>query len=303
MNPAQIYTASPVKRHRRSNAEIAVIEAEIFAVLQGDHPQTLRSLFYRLVSRGAVDKTENEYGNVGRYLLKLRRSGAVPYGWVADSTRWMRKPRTYLSLRDALESTARTYRRSLWLDAASYVEVYVEKDTLAGVLYAETEPWDVPLMVCRGFSSETYLYEAAEAIKSAGKPTYLYLLTDYDPSGLAIAHDVERRLQGFLPDTEVHVERVAVTEAQIARYGLLTRPTKATDSRSKGFAGESVELDAIPSAELRALVRGCIARHLDVDLVAGIELTERLERATLESLSILNLAPGETIRLTDADAA
>ena len=54
----------------------------------------------------------------------MRRSGEIPYGWIADSTRWMRKPRSYTSLADMLRVTTETYRRALWDDQDAYVEVW-----------------------------------------------------------------------------------------------------------------------------------------------------------------------------------
>ena len=47
----------------------------------------------------------------------------------------MRKPRSWDSIEDALEDTARAYRRNLWTDANAYVEIWCEKDALAGVLF------------------------------------------------------------------------------------------------------------------------------------------------------------------------
>ena len=197
----------------------------------------------------------------------------------------MRKPTTYDSLADALRQTAATYRRALWNDQDAYVEIWCEKDTLAGILMEETEPWDVPLMVVRGFSSETYLFEASQTIGSMDKPAYLYLLTDHDPSGLASAKDVSRKIAGFLPGLPCTVERVAVTEAQIAAWNLPTRPTKMSDSRSRGFTGESVELDAIPPATLRSLVRDCIERHIDPTVLQRTKHTEALEMETMEYIA------------------
>ena len=60
----------------------------------------------------------------------------MPYGWLADNTRWQRKPRTFDSIEEALEETARFYRKALWTDADCYVEIWLEKDALAGVVYA-----------------------------------------------------------------------------------------------------------------------------------------------------------------------
>jgi hypothetical protein len=48
---------------------------------------------------------------------------------------------------------------------------------------------------------------------------------------------------------------------QIVAWGLPTRPTKKTDSRSKSFEGESVELDGIELAVLRQIVRECMERQ------------------------------------------
>ena len=75
----------------------------------------------------------------------------------------MRKPDTYSTIEEALEASARYYRRSLWVDSEDRVEVWCEKDALAGVLYPVTSEYDVPLMVTRGFSSETFAYEAVAA--------------------------------------------------------------------------------------------------------------------------------------------
>lgn len=48
---------------------------------------------------------------------------------------------------------------------------------------------------------------------------------------------------------------VAVTQDQIDAYDLPTRPTKETDSRSRNFHGESVEVDALPPSVLRETAR------------------------------------------------
>jgi hypothetical protein len=93
---------------RRTRSEIEEIEKQIMSVLSEDSPQTVRQVFYRLVSTGAIAKTENEYRHtVSRMLTKMRVQGEIPFGWIADSTRWMRKPRTFDNMMNALESTVR----------------------------------------------------------------------------------------------------------------------------------------------------------------------------------------------------
>ena len=81
------------------------IRGAILEVLSGYHPMTVRQVFYQLVSRGAVAKTEQEYkGTVVRLLTEMRWARDIPFGWIADNTRWMRKPRTYSSVEDALKA-------------------------------------------------------------------------------------------------------------------------------------------------------------------------------------------------------
>jgi hypothetical protein len=287
---AQFYEASPIRRRpirrrpraRRTKAEIATIEAAIYDVLEADHPQTVRGLFYQLVSRGVVPKTEAAYkATVGRLSVRMRRAGRLPYMWIADETRWMRKPRSYTGLEAALKRTAETYRRALWADLPIYVEVWCEKDARAGVIFEETEVYDVPLMVTRGFSSLAFLYSAAEDIKQIGKPAYLYQVGDYDPAGVAIPRQIEAELRGFAPKAEIHFERLAVTPAQIAEWHLPTRPTKRGDTRGRRFVGESVELDAIPAGVLRQLVRDAIRRHIPAGHLDAIEVAEESEREIL----------------------
>jgi hypothetical protein len=196
----------------------------------------------------------------------------------------MCKPQTHGSLEGALRLTAETYRRSLWANQPVYVEVWLEKDALSGVLIEETAQYDVPLMVTRGYPSLTFLHSAAEAIAAQGKPAFLYYLGDHDPSGVHIPIKTIETIRELAPDAEISFEVISVTTAQITEFQLPTRPTKKSDSRAHNFVGESVEVDAIPSHALRSLVCECIERHLDVDLLRATERIEAEERATLAQL-------------------
>lgn len=274
-------------RVRRGPADIGRIRDAIVATLSADWPMTVRQLFYQLVSTAVIAKSEAEYkGTVVRLLGLMRRSGEVSFDWIADNTRWMRKPATEDSLAQFLEDSARTYRRSLWNDQGAYVEIWLEKDALSGVLYPITSRWDVPLMVTRGYPSITYLHDAAETIQARGKPAHLYYFGDHDPSGVDITRAVEEGIREFAPGADITFERVAVTRDQIVDLGLPTRPTKTTDSRHRGFEGESVEVDAIPPAELRRLVEDCIACHVDQDALERTRLIEEEERKVMRKISL-----------------
>ena len=70
----------------------------------------------------------------------------------------------------------------------------------------------------------------------------------------------------------------------IVEYDLPTRPTKQSDSRSKSFYNESVELDALPSKELRNIVKIYINRHISEVDVENIKKTENLERESTQHI-------------------
>ena len=261
---------------------MAAIRQAIYDVVSEEYPMTVRQTFYRLVSAGVIDKTEAEYnGTVCRLLTVMRRAKQIPWGWITDYTRAMRKPRTFTGLEHAVQHTAAHYRRALWHDLDDRVEIWLEKDALAGVLIEETWEYDVPLMVTRGYPSLTFLHAAGQEIEAVGKRTYIYYFGDHDPSGVDIPIKVEAGLRGFAPTAEIHFERVAVLPWQIDELNLPTRPTKRTDTRAKSFEGESVEVDAIPPRDLRDMCRDCIEDHLsDADLTAH-KAAEESERAFL----------------------
>jgi len=279
------YAPRSTKRRRTKN-DMERLREGIYETLAQDHPMTVRQCFYALTVQGLIPKTEAAYkGIVIRLLTQLRRSGEVPYSWISDNTRWMRKRRSYDGLQDFLEQTAQFYRRDLWAGADCYVEIWCEKDALAGVILEETAEYDVPLMVSRGFSSDTYLQSAAQAIAAQEKPAFIYHFGDHDPSGVWISKKTEEGLRHHAgPDAEITFERIAVTPEQIAEWSLPTRPTKREgNTHARTFKGESVELDAIPAPRLRELVKDCIERHINRNHLRTVTAAEDSERQLIES--------------------
>ena len=248
--------------------------AVIRSLDQQGPPMTVRGLFYNCENVWhAVDKTEGGYQQVANQVLGMRRAGALPYHFVTDHTRWVRKPQTFTGLRSYFEHGRKAYRRALWDNQAAYVEVWCEKDAIAGILHDVTEEWDVPLLVVRGYTSETFAYNAAENIKAQGKPAYIYYFGDWDKHGVNISRDIQNKLKRF--GAAAHFERVTVQPWQIEAWGLPTRPAK-----DAGW-GDCVEVDAVPADKLRSLARECIERHIDRAALDAARKSEELERATL----------------------
>lgn len=278
------YVASQIKRQRSTKNEITARRDALYGIVRSMRPMTVRQVYYQASVRGLVEKTEAGYSKVQTDLVYMRKSGQMPYDWLADNTRWQRKPRTFDSVQQALEDTARFYRKALWTNADSYVEIWLEKDALAGVIQPVTSLYDVPLMVARGYASLSFLHSAAEYIASLQVPTYIYHLGDFDPSGVNAGEKIEATLKEMAPHAEIHFERLAVTPEQIVAWRLPSRPTKASDTRSKGFGTISVELDAIDPNSLRNVVERAIQRHLPDDQLRVLQVAEESERQLLRSI-------------------
>jgi len=288
-----VYEPRSIKRQprlRHTKAELEDLDRALTEIVSEIQPATVRQGFYQAVVRGLVPKDEGKgYKLVQRRLVKLRESGEIPYGWITDNVRIVRGHNRYDGPEDYAKVAAEFYRRDYWAESPVSVEVWLEKDALAGVLVPTVvEECGLDLHVTRGYASVSYLQSAADFIRRDGRSTHVYLLTDFDPSGLGIADTVATELVRRSYPVEVHVERLAVNREQIDEYCLPTRPTKTTDSRARKFMRQhgtgSVELDALPPVILRTLVRDSIEKHMDPEKLHTMKLAEKQERNLLRKV-------------------
>jgi hypothetical protein len=187
-----VYGTSVVRRLSKTQAH--ELDAALLSIAAAERPTSVRGMYYMAMGAGLIDKDaqakRNNYMRVQRRLLQMRRDGSrTIYGYdrFADE--------------DAFSAyAANIYRKDYWLESPVRVEVWVEKDAMAGKLKPVVrDEYGLDLYVSRGFASETYLQEAGAHIQSDGRPTYVYLLTDFDASGMGIAETVEERLAQMAP--------------------------------------------------------------------------------------------------------
>lgn len=275
------YVASPTNRGRATKAEMMERHLALYNLCATHQPASVRHIFYQAVVAGVVGITKNDagYNKVQRALVTLRQHGDLPYHWIVDNTRWMRRPSSYDDAMDCVERTAELYRRDLWSRRSEVVEVWAESDSIAGVIAEITTRWNVPLMVTRGFSSISFAHNAVEAWNLYGKNVVVYYIGDHDPSGL----DIERKLLEYIvdwhPSVGVEWQRIGVTWEQAEHYDLPgTKP-----KRDYGFP-LAVEAEALPPGILRDLLEDAIASHVDADELRVHEMIEAEERQLLRGL-------------------
>ncbi|MBE3585469.1 MAG: ABC transporter substrate-binding protein [Thermoanaerobacter sp.] len=255
-------------------------------VLAEHRPMTLRQVYYQLVSRHVIQNNRNEYQRLSNALVKARQEGIIPWDWIEDRTRKPRQPAMWQDLQDFLETVRQAYRKDIWASQGRYLEVWLEKEALAGIFEPITEEYGVTLVVGRGYNSWTALYEAAERIRAMARPTILLYFGDFDPSGEDICRALAEGLGffGVFPE----VVKVALTKEDVTAHNLPPDFTKATDSRRKAFVQRygdmAVELDALPLPVLREKIREAIEANLDLTALGEIRREEQKDLELLKAV-------------------
>jgi hypothetical protein len=269
---------------------LAVIEqanAIIDAYAAQGFDLTLRQLYYQFVARGLIPNRDSEYKRLGSIVNDARLAGLIDWERITDRTRNLRALANWESPADRVRAAASTYRLDHWQNQDYRPEVWIEKDALVGVIQGICEELDVPYFSCRGYTSQSEMWAAAqrlEGYEADGQTPLIIHLGDHDPSGIDMSRDILDRLQLFLGGN-VEFKRIALNMDQVQEYNPPPNPAKTTDSRFVGYIAihgpESWELDALEPQVLADLIRDTIEEIRDEDAYDELMERERDERALL----------------------
>jgi hypothetical protein len=266
---------------------------------------TLRQLYYQFVARGLLDNNEKSYKRLGTIISDGRMAGEVDWDAIKDRTRFVREQPSWDSPHDIVVACARQFHLNRWENnQVTQPEVWIEKDALIGVIEPVCKELDVPCFSCRGYVSQSAMYEAAMRIKDRGDDfgmdTVILHLGDHDPSGIDMTRDVRDRLDTFLYGDGPEVKRIALTMQQVRALNPPPNPAKLTDARAgynkktgeikpgsyiDRFGYESWELDAIEPRQLVQLIRDNIEPFIDRTRWEATEQQERDDRADIMKLA------------------
>lgn len=255
---------------------------------QYDMPLTLRQIYYRLVAGGLVPNRRSAYNSLSSQLVTARENGEVDDSRIVDRSRRVDKPYydSPESFIDAIKYTLEhKYLHSFWISQPLYVEVWVEKDALSGVISNAVFPFSTIVAPSRGYSSYSYLRDASQRIGrycQDGKEAHILHFADHDPSGLDMTRDLQDRLNRYC-GRAVAVKRIALTYEQVQTHNLIPNPTKMADPRSEGYiqqyGEECWELDAIEPDELIAMCEIALSEEIrDEKAWGAIEREDKAER-------------------------
>lgn len=279
------------KPNRKRRARLEQIQAVLAQYKSMGLRLTLRQLFYQLVTKNIINNTFAEYKNLGTLLSKARLAGLVDWEIIEDRVRQPQVPAEWSSIQHIIKSAVASFRLPRWNVQPVYVELWCEKDALSGVIAPMCHERHVPLVVNRGYSSSSAMYESSLRIQEACKmgpgdlerPAHIIYLGDFDPSGEDMVRDIRDRMATF--NTEVTVTKLALNPAQVRKYKLPHNTAKSTDSRAHGFirqhGSKSYEVDALPPEVLQAMVLQAITAHMDTGKYEAVKRLEKRLKAKL----------------------
>ena len=268
---------------RARAAELVMAVKAVIADYADQLPLTLRQIFYVLVTRDQLDKTEKAYKNrLIETMNRARRGGLIPMDAIRDdgfrmdeAPGWRNKESFIATYRHEAEhftldrQTGQDRRILLWCEAGGMVP---QLERIA-------HPYSVQVASSGGFDSLTSKHAIGEAL--ASQPTTVLHIGDHDPSGVHMFGSLGEDVQAFADyyGGEVEFVRLAVTPAQVAKHDLPTAPAKITDRRA--FTGLTTQAEALDPRTLAELVREAITSRMDMDMYRDVLCREETLRADL----------------------
>jgi hypothetical protein len=228
--------------------------------LQQGFDLTLRQLYYQFVSRALLSNTAESYKQLGNVVSDGRLAGLIDWNRIEDRTRGVERLTTWTTPSNIISACASQFRIDRWATQPYRVEVWIEKEALAGVFEGICNTHRVPYLSCRGYTSQSEMWRAGQRIlgyiNSKQTPLILHF-GDHDPSGIDMTRDIKYRLKMFCR-REIKIKRLALNMPQVEEHNPPPNPAKMTDTRAErytlAYGDESWELDALNPTILTVLV-------------------------------------------------
>jgi len=279
------FRTNRIRPERRS-----MIDA-VNGILQTYHSQgyrlTLRQLYYQLVAQGMVPNSIKEYSKLSQTCVIGRMNGLIDWDMIEDRVRIPYLEYYSNSPQEAIEDTLRQYKRDRQEGQPKHIEIWTEKDAVSNILKRVSKKFHVRLMINRGYSSCSAMYQTYNRFYAADKEQVILYVGDHDPSGLDMLRDIQERLYEF-GAYAFKLIPVALTMSQINQFKPPPNPTKISDPRAKWyinqFGNTSWELDALSPKTLETLIKVAVISCLDTPQYNSIVKQENKDKIKLENI-------------------
>jgi len=238
---------------------------------------TLRRCFYVLYGKGKIPNKKSAYQSLSKVLLKAREFGYLDWYVIVDRHRQILQRTTYSNFETAFDKLCKSYRTNSMLLQKNYVEVWIEKDAVANIVYDITYDLDVPLLVGKGFISGTHLKNASDRFKRIEKPITILYISDYDCEGEFFRGKAEQKLKEY-GCNNLTIKKIILTKQQIKKYKLLINYVEfkkeqlrkkyvqdfMINNKDLGNEGKvQIELDTLSNIELKKILQKELDKLID----------------------------------------
>lgn len=281
------------------DAIVAVIREE-----ERNWPLSDRAVHYRLLNipglvrndktRVPYDNTPAAYDDVTNMLTRLRLDGSVPFQAIADETRPVVVWDTHRCVGDFVrrecDGFLKNYWRGLLQSQPNWIELLVEKNTVANQLRQVAAKYTVPMTSGRGYSSLPPRKDLVDRFRDSGRETLVVIVvSDFDPEGEDIpgSFGVSLRDDFHVAPEQLRIVKAALTADQVRSMNLHEgQLSKESSSRYQRFVAahgdRAWELESLSADQLREIVEGTIRSVLDLEAFEAEVERERQEQMELD---------------------
>jgi hypothetical protein len=230
---------------------------DVYAICREYEVLTLRQVYYRLIAKhDYYPSTLVFYKYLSRHLTLWRKMDEwLDNKFVDPSRPFIQSPRPWKA-----------------------AELWLEKDSLRGVLERLAMRYRVPIVVQRGFASRSMLRDALRRARDRGIRK-IFLVLDFDPSGLCIEAVNEREMG-------IEMVRIALTYEQAKQ--LISRSVKRRDTRARKYLAKygdrCWEVESLDPKQLLQIVEETLRREVPPEHLREAGLEEEAARVTSELL-------------------
>jgi len=236
-------------------------------------PLTLRQVYYQLVGKGFIENTRSAYQGLSQLLKWSRLDNRISWNDIEDRVRAYHDHNGWVDtdqyINAYMESIANSYTRNLWQTQGKYVEVWIEKDALSSIFSRVCNQYAVSVVVCRGFSSVSFLHDfKVRLVRHKGEKAVMLYFGDFDPSGNEMLESMKTTLKDELGVDGIKFKRIALLKDDIFTHNLPHNPDalKRSDTRAKkhlqAYGELAVELDALRPDVLEKKIQDAIENEI-----------------------------------------
>ena len=145
---------------------------------------TLRQIYYQFVSRDLIANKVQEYKRLGGIISDARLAGMIDWKSIEDRTRELKDQPHWGSPAEIMDAAAQGFALDKWEAQPNRIEVWIEKEALAGVFERVCKELDIPFFCCRGYTSQSEMWVGAMRLRAhsiRGQLPVILHFGDHDP--------------------------------------------------------------------------------------------------------------------------